>query len=114
MRNSRPPLLPPQFPELESYAVDWDLPGTNARYAKRLASELADLTVFFEAMMARVGDIKMHLDAKSFDQYSEEDRRLARLMFALGVVGPAVEMFKQPAVPDTAASEFKVIRELEV
>ncbi len=65
-------------------------------------------------MMSRVEDIKAHLDAKPFTEYTEQDRRLARLMFALGVVGPAVEMFRQPAVPNTASSSFRVMREQEL
>jgi hypothetical protein len=107
------PLLPSAFASLERYAPIWDLPDTNARYAKRLESTLNDLKRFFEDMMARVNDIKTYLDTKSFADYTDQDRRLARLMFALGVVGPAVEMFKQPAVPDTASSTFLVLREWE-
>jgi hypothetical protein len=107
-------LLPDGFAELEQFVSTWDLPGTNARYAKRLASNIDVMKEFFEAMLARVEDIKAHLDAKSFAEYSPEDRRLARLMFAVGVVGPAVEIFKQPEVPDTAASGFDVIQESEL
>ncbi len=113
MPDIESPLLPSAFAGLERYAEVWDLPDTNARYAKRLESNFDDLKGFFEDMMARVDDIKTYLDSKSFVEYTDRDRRLARLMFALGVVGPAVEMFKQPAVPDTASSTFLVLREWE-
>jgi hypothetical protein len=99
---------------LEKYVPEWDLPGTNERYAKRLARRIGDLEVFFESMMARVEDIKAYLDARPFAKYTQADRRLARLMFALGVVGPAVEMFRQPAVPNTDSSSFRVTREQEL
>jgi hypothetical protein len=107
-------LLPPQFADLERFAQDWDLPGTNARYAKRLASRMEVMSSFFEAMMDRVEAVKAYLDSKSFGDYSDQDRRLARLMFAVGVVGPAVEIFRQPAVPDSAASAFVVVQEPEL
>jgi hypothetical protein len=114
MHDSEGVSLPAQFIELEKYVPEWDLPGTNERYAKRLASRIGDLEVFFESMMARVEDIKAYLDTVPFADYTQADRRLARLMFALGVVGPAVEMFRQPAVPNTDSSSFRVMRELEI
>ena len=46
-------------------------------------------------------EIKTYLDAKDFVDYSEEDRRLARLVFAWVPVAEAVEVFKQPRVPDS-------------
>jgi hypothetical protein len=107
-------LLPPEFADLERFAQDWDLPGTNARYAKRLASRMEEMSSFLEAMMGRVVAIKVYLDSKTFGDYSDQDRRLARLMFAVGVVGPAVEIFRQPAVPDSAASAFEVVQEPEL
>jgi hypothetical protein len=114
MPNAEGASLPAQFTELEKYVPEWDLPGTNERYAKRLASRIGDLEIFFESMMARVEDIKAYLDAKPFADYTQPDRRLARLMFAVGVVGPAVEMFRQPAVPNTDSSSFRVMREQEL
>jgi hypothetical protein len=109
-----PGRLPAEFAELEPFLDQWDLPGTNERYARRLASSIGELESFFEVMMPRVARVSAYLDGKSFADYSDADRRLARLMFALGVVAPAVELFKRPTVPDTGAAGFTVTRETEL
>ena len=106
--------LPPQFADLERFLPAWDLPGTNARYAKRLASGIEEMTVFFEAMLARATEIARYLDEKDWASYDAADRCLARLMFALAVVGPAVEIFHRPRVPDTDSARFDVIQEPEI
>jgi len=106
--------LPAEFADLERFIERWDLPSTNARYARRLSSPIEELKEFFEMMMSRVDRIKTFLDAKPFNEYTDQDRRLGRLMFALGVVGPAVEIFKQPPVTDSSAITFDVTHEWRI
>ena len=93
--------LPPAFSELERFVAKWDLPGTNERYAERLNSRFGDVEDFHAALRERFEDIQRHLDAKPFADYSEEDSRLARLVWAWVLVAEAVEVFKQPRVPDS-------------
>lgn len=99
--NSVADSLPEAFRDLDRFVSKWDREGTNPRYAERLSSSMTELEDFHDAVLARVGDIKRHLDAKSFADYSGSDRRLARLVFAWVPVAEAVEVFRQPRVPQS-------------
>lgn len=103
--------LPEAFSSLQRFVAKWDKPDTNARYAERLASSMAELEDFHGEMVRSAQAIMAYLDARSIADYSDEDRRLGRLMFALSTVSTAVEAFKRPAVPDTGAAAFTVVRE---
>ncbi len=106
--------LSKQFSDLASFVEKWDLPDYNARYAMRLSSSMEELKEFFSAMLGRAEDIKAYLDGIDFSQYSEADKRLARLMFALGVVGPAVEIYRRQRVPDSGAASFDMVIDPEL
>ncbi len=106
--------LPKQFSDLEVYAGKWDLPDYNARYAARLSSSMEELKEFYAVMLERAEDIKSYLDRKSFDRYGEEDKRLARLMFAVSVVGPAVDIYRSRRVPDSGATRFEMVLDVEL
>jgi hypothetical protein len=94
-------ILPAQFAELQRFVAKWDKPGTAERYAVRLASTMEELQDFHDALLPRMAAIRAYLDAKSFDAYSDADRRLGRLAFAWISAAEAVEVFKQPRVPDS-------------
>ena len=94
-------MLPAPFAELERFVSRWDKDGTEERYAVRLASTIEDLQEFHDAMLPHIAGIRAFLDAKSFEDYSEADRRLGRLTFAWVSAAEAVEVFKQPRVPDS-------------
>ena len=93
--------LPAKFSHLEMFVGKWDLPDTNKRYAERLKSSFSELEAFHAAIKKALPDIQAHLDAKNFEDYDDEDRTLARLAFAWAPVAEAVEVFKQPRVPDS-------------
>lgn len=106
--------LPKQFSELEIYVEKWDLPDYNSRYKARLDSSLEELSNFYAHMLRYAEKIKSYLDDKAFDQYEEQDKCLARLMFAMGVVGPAVDVFKSVVVPDSGAAHFSMVLDIEL
>ncbi len=106
--------LPKQFSGLSRFADKWDLPDYNTRYNMRLSSSMEDLKDFFSAMLSVADEVKAYLDERPFAEYSEEDKRLARLMFAFGVVGPAVEMFRSQRVPDSGATSFTMTIDTDV
>jgi len=94
-------ILPEQFPDLERFVAKWDKQGTAERYAVRLASTMEELQDFHDAILPRMAAIRAYLDGKSFDAFSDADRRLGRLAFAWISAAEAVEVFKQPRVPDS-------------
>lgn len=97
------PLLPEGFRHLEPFVATWDLKTVNERYRQRLATPLADMQRFNDAIVASADAAKAHLDAKSFDAYTEADRRLAHLMLSFTIVAQAVQIYRRPDVPDSGA-----------
>jgi hypothetical protein len=93
--------LPAQFADLERFVAKWDKNGTAERYSVRLGSSMEELQDFHDALLPRVSEIRAFLDEKSFADYSDADRRLGRLAFAWISAAEAVEVFKQPRVPDS-------------
>jgi hypothetical protein len=93
--------LPSGFEDLERFVAKWDLPGTNERYAERLNSKFADLEEFHGALRDKFDAIQGYLDSKPLSSFSQEDSRLARLVWAWVLVAEAVEVFKQQRVPDS-------------
>lgn len=94
-------ILPVQFADLARFVPKWDKSGTAERYATRLASTIEELQEFHDALLPRMTEVKAFLDSKSLAEFSEADRRLGRLTFAWVSVAEAVEVFKQPRVPDS-------------
>ncbi len=106
--------LPKEFAELEQYVGEWDLPTANARYEKRFASSLEDLQPFYDAMKKYGYAIRDHLDSIPLSEFRETEKCLARLMFTFGIIAPAIEVFHSPIIPDSGATNFKIIRDREL
>ena len=104
-------LLPEEFSHLLPFVEQWDLPDITTRYKRRLGSSMEDMQAFNDAIVACAEDVKAYLDAKSFDDYTDADRRLARLMFSFAIVAQSVEIYKQPNVPDGGSRMFEVVVE---
>jgi hypothetical protein len=49
--------LPAAFQDLQAFVPNWALPNEKVRYHKLMHTELADLRVFFDAMLPRAGAI---------------------------------------------------------
>jgi hypothetical protein len=60
-------VLPQQFAELEPFVPEWALSHEQARYEKLAASDIATLRTFYDAMMARIDEITVYLDAFPLD-----------------------------------------------
>ena len=103
--------LPPRFSELEPFVGQWDRPDFNSRYRQRLVSSMDDMKVFYSAMLEQAEAIKSYLDELEFAEYSDADKCLARLMFAFSIVAGAVEIYRQPRVPDSGATSFDMVAE---
>jgi len=92
-------LLPAQFHELEQWLA-WSLATEKERSAKRQASTMADIKVFYDAMLGRMEEVLPYLDQFSVDALPEDATRLFYLTLSLAEVAPAVEQFGQPSVVD--------------
>lgn len=104
------PTLPAPFADLERFA-DWALPTLNARFDKRLTSSMEEIQAVYDALLPRVDAMLDFLGDKSFDDYSEEERNLLYLVYALAAISFPVEVWKQPHIPDAGASYIHMLNE---
>ena len=92
--------LPDQFRDLEALARLWTLPTEAERHARRLASSIAELRALYDALMLRIADVLAYLSEFEVESLTPEGRNLLDLACSLAEVGPAVELYGQPEVPD--------------
>jgi hypothetical protein len=102
------PLLPPEFSDLEPWVADWCLDSEPERYAKRLASTMEELQAFYDAVYPRAEQAIRHLDGFPLDDLPEDAFRLLKLLYSLIIMSFAVEIWKQPYIPDTGTAEFEL------
>jgi len=102
--------FPADFADLEPYA-DWAVPTEKARYEKRLGCSMDELQAFYDAAFPRLEASTEYLKSVQLDDISDEDTRLLWLFEALVTVSFPVEVWAQPRVPDSGASEFNAVVE---
>jgi hypothetical protein len=103
-------MLPAEFADLEPY-LDWALATEPERYAKRLASSMDEMQVFYDAAFARLEDALAYCDAFPLTDLPDDARTLMHLMQSLVMVSFPVEVWKQPRVPDSGAAYLNLIVE---
>ena len=104
-------LLPEQFSDLERFARLWSLDEEEDRYTRRLASSMDELREFYDAVTPRIGEATAYLDQLDIDDLPEQAKHLMRLLCSLITVSYAVDVFKQPKVPDSGASYLYTVVE---
>ncbi len=92
--------LPDRFRDLEPLASIWTLPTEAKRHARRLASSIAELRTLYDAMMPRIDDVLAYLSEFQLEDLTPEGCNLLYLACSLAEIGPAVELYGQPEVPD--------------
>jgi hypothetical protein len=102
--------LPSEFADLEPY-LDWDLATEPERYAKRLASSMAEMQAFYDAAFPRLEDVIAYCDRFPIDDLPDDAKTLMHMMQSLINVSFPVEAWKQPKVPDSGATYLDCIRE---
>ncbi len=100
------PLLPPEFSDLEPWVADWCLDSEPERYAKRLSSSMDEIQAFYDAIFPRVEEAMTYLEKFPLDQLPDDAFRLLKLLYSLIVMSFAVEIWKQPYIPDTGTAQF--------
>jgi hypothetical protein len=103
--------LPTQFSGLEALAEDWCLPTEEERYARRLASSMAELQAFYDAVFPRVEEALVFCDQYALDNLPAPVLNLMRLLYSLVAVSFSVEAWGQGRIPDTGASELPCLAE---
>ena len=102
--------LPDEFADLAPFA-DWVLETWRERYEKRLASTMAEMQAFYDALMPRLDDVIVYCDGFDIHDLPEDVRHLMQLAFALGEVSFPVEAWRQPRVPDSGAADLEMVSE---
>jgi hypothetical protein len=103
-------VLPAEFADLEPYA-DWCLATEGERYAKRLASTMDELQVFYDTAFPRLADAMAYLDGLDLNALPADATRLLWLCYSLVNASFPVEVWRQARVPDSGAAAIDVIVE---
>ena len=100
-------ILPEQFSEIETIAAPWALARYDDRYAKRLASSMEEMQAFYDAVFPRAEEMIAYCDRYDINNPPKEAKALLNILYSLVAVSFAVEVWKQPRVPDTGAAYFE-------
>ncbi|MGF7237458.1 MAG: hypothetical protein ACQSGP_21215 [Frankia sp.] len=104
-------LLPSEFAELEPYAPAWCLATEAERYGKRLASSMADMQAFYEAVTPRAEAAIAYCDRFPLDDLPPDALNLLHLLYSMITVSFSVEAWKQPRIPDSGAAALDCVIE---
>ena len=104
-------LLPSEFSDLEPFAKTWCIANEPERYAKRLASTMADMQAFYDALFPRAEEAIVYLEQFPLDALPDDALRLLQLLYSLILVSFPVEIWRQPYIPDTSTSSFELEEE---
>jgi hypothetical protein len=99
-------MLPDEFADLEPFAATWCLATEPQRYARRLASSMAELQRFYEAVEPRAAAAIDHCDQYPLDAMPDAVVNLMHLLYSFVNVSFPVEVWLQPRVPDSGATSF--------
>jgi hypothetical protein len=102
--------LPSEFAELEPFLA-WDLATEPERYAKRLASSMAEMQAFYDAAFPRLEDVIAYCDKFQLDDLPDDAKTLMHMMQSLINVSFPIEAWKQPKVPDSGATYLDCVKE---
>jgi hypothetical protein len=101
-------MLPREFSDLEPWVAEWCLDSEPERYAKRLASTMDEIQAFYDAVFPRAEAAIQYLDELPLDELPEDASRLLKLLYSLILMSFAVEIWKQPYIPDTGTAQFEL------
>ena len=110
MSTTEAAVLPPEFSDLEPWA-DWSIPSDHERYMRRLDSSMQELEEFYGAAAPRIPEALEYLDRFELKDMPESARRLMWLLFSVTTVSFAVDIFRQPKIPDSGPAYIRIVRE---
>ena len=100
------PVLPPAFADLERFASTWCLASEPERYAQRMASSMAEMQEFYDAMYPRMEEAIDYCDKFPLDELPEDARNLLHLIYSLIMVSMPVDVWHQARVVDAGEAYF--------
>jgi hypothetical protein len=103
--------LPTEFADLEPFALRWCLATERERYAQRLASSMAEMKAFYDAMFPRVDAALAHCDRFPLDELPDDAARLLRLVHSFVMVSFPVEVWGRPRIPDVGEARLDRVAE---
>lgn len=101
-------LLPAPFSDLERFVENWCLASEPERYAKRLAASMDEMQAFYDALFPRAEEAIAYLDRFPLHELPDDAIRLLQLLYSLILVSFAVEIWRQPSIPDTGTASFEL------
>ena len=104
-------MLPEDFAGLESFASKWCLATEAERYAQRLATSMAEMQAFYDAIMPRAEEAIAYCDKFPLDDMPDDARNLLHLLYSMVMVSFPVECWGQSRVPDTGAAYLDLLSE---
>ena len=104
-------LLPEGFDDLEPYVADWARATRAERYETRLSKTIEELDEFYDAIAPRAEEAIDYLDGFALDELPADATRLMQLLYSMILVSYAVNIFKQPRIPDSGAAFFDMVAE---
>ena len=105
------PLLPAEFADLEPFVAEWCLDSEPERYAKRLSSTMDEIQAFYDAIYPRAEAAIQYLEKFPLDDLPPDAFRLLKLLYSLILMSFAVEVWRQPRIPDTGTASFELTLE---
>lgn len=103
--------LPDGFSELERFVADWAKPTRQERYDVRLSKTIEELTEFYDAVAARAEAAITYLDGLDLSDLPDDATPLLQLLYSMLLASYAVNVFKQPNIPDSGSAFFFTVTE---
>lgn len=110
MTTTETAIFPPEFADLEPFA-DWSIEKDHDRYQKRLASNMAEMQALYDALVPRAPIAMEYLNQFDLKDMPESALRLLWLLYSLTTISFAVDIFKQPRIPDSGSAYVRFVRE---
>jgi hypothetical protein len=104
-------MVPAEFEELEPFAERWALATERERWEARLSSTMDELQAFYDVMLPRCTDAMAYCDQFPLHDMPEQPVNLLRMIYSFVLISFAVELWRQPHVPDTGATSYDRVSE---
>jgi hypothetical protein len=104
-------MLPSPFADLEPFAARWCLGSERERFAERMASTMADMQAFYDAITPRAEEALAFCDRYPLVDLPPDVLNLLHLLYSMIMVSYPVECWGQPQVPDTGSVYLDLISE---